>query len=387
MDLARETYLNAFSAAMYAGRFARPADLDELAAAIPRATTGRTRERDVLLEGLARLVEDGYSAALPIIRRALRAYRTEEISVGDGLRSLWLAGVVAADVWDDESFHIISARFVKIARDAGALSELLFALNSHILILLFAGELEKAAAVVDEARAVREAIGSERPAYEVMVFAAWQGRADRALPLIEASLSELVARGEGIGAAVAQWANALLLNGLGRYEDALGPARAAGECPQELAAANWGLAELVESAARTGATAEAADALARLSAMTRASGTDWALGIEARSRALLSEGTTAQQLYLEAIERLSRTRVRAELARTRLLYGEWLRREGRRLDAREQLRAAHEQFTTIGAEGFAERARRELQATGETTRRRTIDTRGSGRVRSRRLAA
>jgi DNA-binding CsgD family transcriptional regulator len=375
IELARDTYLNAFSAAMYAGRFASAADLAELAAAAQRAVTDRTRKRDMLLEGLASLVRDGYVAALPIVRRALRAYCTEEVSVADGLRSLWIAGVVAADVWDDESFHVIPARFVKIARDAGALSELLLALNSHIIMLLFAGEQDAAASVVDEARAVREAIGSERPLYEAMVFAAWQGREEHVLPLIEASLSDVVARGEGIGAAVAQWATALLFNGLGRYEDALGPARAAGECPQELAAANWGLAELIESAARSGATDIATDALERLSEMTQASGTDWALGVESRSRALLRCGDAAERLYREAIERLGRTRVRAELARARLLYGEWLRREGRRLDAREQLRAAHDLFTAMRAEGFAERARRELLATGETARKRTVETR------------
>ena len=375
IELARATYLNAFSAVMYAGRFARAADLAEVAAAVPRATTDRTRKGDLLLEGLASLVRDGYRAALPTLRRALRAYRTEEISVADGLRSLWVAGVVAADVWDDESFHVLPARFVKIARDAGALSELLLALNSRIIMLLFAGEHEAAASVVDEAAAVREAIGSERPLFEVMVFAAWQGREEHALPLIEASMNEVVARGEGIGTAVAQWANALLFNGLGRYEDALGPARAAGECPQELAAANWGLAELIEAATRSGATDLAADALERLSEMTQTSGTDWALGVESRSRALLSEGDAAERLYREAIERLDRTRARAELARARLLYGEWLRREGRRLDAREQLRAAHDLFTAMGAEAFGERARRELLATGETARKRTAETR------------
>jgi DNA-binding CsgD family transcriptional regulator len=375
IELARATYLNAFSAAMYAGRFARAADLAEVAAAVRRATTDQTRKRDMLLEGLASLVQDGYSAALPIVRRALRAYCTEEISVAEGLRSLWVAGVVAADVWDDESFHVLPRRYVEIARDAGALSELLLALNSHIIQLLFAGEQEAAASVVDEARAVREAIGSDRPLYEVMVLAAWQGREEDALPLIEASMSEVVARGEGIGAAVAQWAAAVLFNSLGRYEDALGPARAAGECPQELAAANWGLAELIEAAARSGATDLAADSLERLSEMTQASGTDWALGVESRSRALLAEGDAAEPLYREAIERLGRTRLRAELARARLLYGEWLRREGRRLDAREQLRAAHDLFTAMGAEAFGERARRELLATGETARKRTPETR------------
>jgi len=165
------------------------------------------------------------------------------------------------------------------------------------------------------------------------------------------------------------------LNGLGRYEDALVPARAAGDCPQELAAANWGLVELIEAAARSGATDVTADALERLSEMTQASGTDWALGVESRSRALLSEGDAAERLYREAIERLGRTGVRAELARARLLYGEWLRREGRRLDARAHLRAAHELFTAMGAEGFGERARRELLATGETARKRTVETR------------
>ncbi|WP_433297261.1 ATP-binding protein [Pseudonocardia sp. CA-142604] len=375
IELARQTYLSAFSAALYAGRFARAADLAELAAAVPRATTGQRHRGDILLEALASLVRDGYSASLPIARRALRAFRTEEISVADGLRSLWVTSVVAADVWDDESFRILSTRYVQIARDAGALSELLLALNAHLIMLIFVGDPEAAASVVDEARAVREATGSERPLYEVMVLGSWQGREEYALPLIEASMTDVVSRGEGIGASVAQWASALLLNGLGRYEEALIPARAAGDCPQELAAANWGLVELIESAARSGATDVAADALERLSAMTQASGTDWALGVESRSRALLSEGDAAERLYREAIERLSRTAVRAELARARLLYGEWLRREGRRLDAREHLRAAHELFTAMGATGFGERARRELLATGETARKRTVETR------------
>ncbi|WP_329529245.1 AAA family ATPase [Streptomyces sp. NBC_01462] len=374
-ELARQTYLSAFSAAMYAGRFAGAADLAEVAAAAPRITPDRAGRGDMLLAGMASMVRDGYPAALPIVRRALRAYRTEEISVSEGLRSLWVAGVAAADVWDDESFDVLTARFVKIAGDAGALSELLLALNSRIIMLMFAGEHEAAASVIDEARAVREAIGSERPLYEIMVFGAWQGREEHTLPLIEATLSEVVARGEGIGTTVTQWANALLFNGLGRHEDALAPARAAGEYPRELAAANWGLVELIESAAGCGATDLAADALKQLSEMTQASGTDWALGVEARSRALVSEGDAAEPLYREAIERLGRTRVRAEHARARLLYGEWLRREGRRLDAREQLRSAHELFTAMGAEGFGERARRALLATGERARKYTVEAR------------
>ncbi|MEU9336570.1 LuxR C-terminal-related transcriptional regulator [Streptomyces sp. NPDC048290] len=374
-ELAHQTYLRAFSAAMYAGRFAGATDLAEVAAAAPRITPDRASRGDMLLAGMASMVRDGYPAALPIVRRALRAYRTEEISVSEGLRSLWVAGVAAADVWDDESFDALTARFVATARDAGALSELLFAINARVIMLMFAGEHGAAASVIDEARAVREAIGSERPLYEIIVSGAWQGRVEHTLPLIQATLSEVMARGEGIGTTVTQWANALLFNSLGRYEDALGPARAAGEYPSELAAANWGLVELIESATGCGATDLAADALKQLSEMTQASGTDWALGVEARSRALLSEGGAAEPLYREAIERLGRTRLRAELARSRLLYGEWLRREGRRLDAREQLRAAHTFFTAMRAEGFGERARRALQATGERAHTYTVETR------------
>jgi DNA-binding CsgD family transcriptional regulator len=243
------------------------------------------------------------------------------------------------------------------------------------MVQLFAGELTEAASLVDEANAVREATGSSLAPCGAMALAAWRGREVQARALIEASRSDAVARGEGIAVTIAHWTSALLFNGLGRYEDALVAARQAGMFPTELCAANWGLAELVEAAARTGATEDAAEALEQLSAMTQATGTDWALGVESRSRALLSEGDAAERLYQEAIERLSRTRARAELARARLVYGEWLRREGRRLDAREQLRAAHDRFNAMGAEGFGERARRELLATGETARKRTSDAR------------
>ncbi len=377
IELARVTYLEAIAAALYTGRFAG-ADLAEVAAAVPRATTDQTRKRDMLLDGLASLIRDGYSAALPTVRRALQAYRTEEISVARSLESLSITSVVAGDVWDDESFYVLSARYVTIARDAGALVELLRAITICVITQMLAGELEAAASLVDEARVVMEVTEvtrRDRALYAAMVLASWQGREEHALPLIEASMSEAVAGGEGTGVSVAQWAAAVLFNGLGRYEAAVVAARQASECLQELAAAKWSLAELIEAAARSGATDLAADALERLSEMTTASGTDWALGIETRSRALLTDGNAAEPLYREAIERLSRTRAKGELARARLLYGEWLRREGRRLDAREQLRTAHDLFTTMGAEAFGERARRELLATGETARKRTTETR------------
>jgi DNA-binding CsgD family transcriptional regulator/tetratricopeptide (TPR) repeat protein len=373
--LARDTYLDTFSAAMFAGRLARAANTVQVARVVPRTPADGTRKGDMLLEGLASLFTDGYSAAIPLARRALRAFSAGDLSESEGLRWLWLASIISVDVWDDECWQVLSARHVRLARDAGALSELHLALNSRVMAHVFAGELPEAAPLVDEANAVEEATGSGFAPCGAMALAAWRGREEQAHALIEGSMREAVARGEGIAVTIGHWTSALLYNGLGRYEEALAAARQAGMFPTELCAANWGLAELVESAARTGATADAADALAQLSAMTQASGTDWALGIEARSRALLSEGDTAERLYQDAIERLGRTRVRAELARARLLYGEWLRREGRRLDAREQLRAAHGLFSTIGAEGFAERTRRELLATGETARKRTTETR------------
>jgi DNA-binding CsgD family transcriptional regulator len=374
VELAHETYLDAFSAAMFAGRLASGPGLLEVALAARGAPRShRSRRGDMLLDGLTVLFTDGYAAATPISRRALRAFCSEDISVEEGLRWLWLASVIAADLWDDESWYILSTRHVKIARDAGALSELSLALNSRIVVHLFAGELTAAASLVEEARAVTEATGTGLAPYGALHLAAWQGREGEAGELFEATMSDTVPRGEGIGVTVTQWARALLSNGLGRYNEALLAARQAAEYPRELAAPNWGLTELIEAASRRGMTDLAADALQQLSEMTRASSTDWALGVESRSRALLSDGDTAERLYRKAIEHFDRTRVRMELGRAHLLYGEWLRRERRRVEAREALRTAHDMFGRFGALAFAERARRELQATGETVRKRTVE--------------
>jgi DNA-binding CsgD family transcriptional regulator len=179
---------------------------------------------------------------------------------------------------------------------------------------------------------------------------------------------------EGLGL-ISHCRAALLYNGLGRYQRALKAAERACEYPQELGFSTVVLPELIEAASRSGRSDLAIAALHRLTRTTRATGTDWALGIEARSAALVSEGEAAEDLYREAIERLHRTNVRMELARARLLYGEWLRRENRRVAARQELRAAHEMFVEMGADVFADRARRELLATGETVRKRTVETR------------
>jgi DNA-binding CsgD family transcriptional regulator len=268
---------------------------------------------------------------------------------------------------------VLAARDVQLARDAGAVIGLLHSLNSLAIICVFEGDLEAAASLISEADAIREATGTTLKAYGVMYLAALRGRETEALAVIEAGIKDATVAGHGTVVRAAQSVTATLYNSLARYDKALPAAQAASAHPFD-----WGcdlqLHELIESAARTGEREIAVNAFDRLSEATSASGTDWALGVEARSRALLSEADVAESLYREALERLGRTGVRTELARAHLLYGEWLRRERRRLDARLQLRAAYDLFTAMGAEAFAERARIELNATGETARKRAVDT-------------
>jgi DNA-binding CsgD family transcriptional regulator len=373
--LARETYLDAVAAAIFAGRLARGPGLREVGEAARGAPpTQQPRVPDRLLDALAVRLTDGYSASAPMMERVLKAFCVEEIPVQEALRWLWLASVLAADLWDDERWHVVATRHVTITREAGALSELPSALDSRAAVHLFAGELAAASSLVEEVRTVCEAIGSNPARVGPLGLAAFRGREREARTLIDATLSEAVPRGQGAGVTVVHWFHALLCNGLGRYEEALTAAQVAAKHQEEFSSPRWGLVELVEAAARSGAPEPASDALKRLSEATRASGTDWALGVEARSRALLTEGDAAEQLYHEAIERLDRTRVRVELARAHLVYGEWLRRENRRVDAGEHLRTAHDAFSRMGAEAFADRARRELMATGETVRRRIDET-------------
>jgi DNA-binding CsgD family transcriptional regulator len=311
------------------------------------------------------------------MERVLGALCDEEIPVRDALRWLWLGSVIAADLWDDERWHVVATRHVAITREAGALSELPGALDSLAAVHLFAGELAAAASLVDEVTTVCAAIGSN-PVRGVspLELAVYRGREREARPLIDAMMSEALSGGQGLAVTVAHWLRAFLCNGLGQYEEGLAAAQEAARHQDETAAPRWALVELVEAAVRSAAPELATGALERLSETTRASGTDWALGVEARSRALVSDGEAAGQLYREAIERLARTRVRLELARAHLVYGEWLRREQRRADARKHLRTAFVLLGDMGVGGFAERARRELLATGGTARRRPEETRG-----------
>ncbi len=362
---------------MFVGRLAGDVGVLEVARAARAAPPAPQPPRalDLLLDGLAVLITEGYAAGTPMLERARSAFSGVEISREEEIRWGWLASNTAAFLWDDEAWHLLATRHVQLARDAGALSVLLHALSFRIGLHHYAGEMAVASSLIEEVAAVTEATGSRLAPYGAVAFAAWQGREADASELIDTTMKEVVSRGEGRGLSFIEWASALLYNGLGRYEDAMASAAPASEHPHELSFSTRALPELIEAATRSGNTERAADALQRLSETTRASGTDWALGIEARSRALLAENEAADELYRDAIDRLGRTRVRVELARAHLLYGEWLRRENRRLDAREQLHRAADLFNRMGTEAFAERARRELLATGETLGKRTVDTR------------
>jgi DNA-binding CsgD family transcriptional regulator len=376
--LARDTYLEAISAGQLAGPLAHGVGLLEVAAAARAAPApaGPPRPADLLLDGLATWFTDGPAAGAPLVKRALGAFRSDDIAGEDALRWLAVASRIAGDgPWDFEAWEALMNRHIQLVREAGALSLLPLALTARIYVHVFAGELAAAASLSGECQAVTEATRIELPDYGALAVDAWRGREAETLELIEATIEQVVPHGQGLGVTATKWAAAVLYNGFGRYEDALAAAADAGRPPLAMGWAHWTLVELIEAAVRTGRREAAADALDALTQTTRPSGTDWALGIEARSRALLCDGEEAEHLYREAIEQLGRTRVRAELARAHLLHGEWLRRERRRLEARDQLRIAHEMFSTMGADAFAGRAARELLATGERARKRTVETR------------
>ncbi len=325
VGLARETYLEALSTGVYAGRFVAGGEPGEVAAAARAAPAGSQPPDalDLLLEGSAMLMTDGYATAGPTLKRAVSAFRDQGSPKEEATRWLWLACANAVRLWDDESWHVLSTRHIELARAAGALGVLPIALNQRVT-------------------------PEEEPG----------------------------GRGAPVGPSLMHWATAVLNNSAGRYHEAADAAELARADTYELVFPMWAAIELIEAGSRSGMGERGAETLERLSETTRAGSTDWALGVEARSRALLSEGEAAERFYLEAIERLARTRMRVDLARGHLVYGEWLRRGRRRIDGREQLVTANEMFVEMGAQGFAERAGRELQATGRTARRRSVETSG-----------
>jgi len=277
-------------------------------------------------------------------------------------------------VWDFGSWVALSIRDVGFARASGALAPLHVALSARGMAVTLCGDFETATSVAAEKDVVADVTGIRLAATCDLLLAGYRGRPAEAAPLFAAATADAKARGEGFGLQNANWSEAVLSNGLGRYAEALAVAEPATEETRLPYITQLILPELIEAAVRSRRADLASEAQGRLSAMTVIEGSDWAKGLEARSRALVSEGREAEQCYAEAVERLGRTPLRPELARARLLYGEWLRRENRRLDARHQLHAAYDLFTAIGAEAFAERARRELLATGEKVRKREVDT-------------
>jgi DNA-binding CsgD family transcriptional regulator len=389
VGLARDTYLEALAAAQFAGRLANPAE-DVLA--IARAALAAPeppqppRAADLLLDGLAKLIAEGYQSGAALVKEALDAFRRVDLPTEEAVRWTWLAGRTAVDVWDFDGWELFAERMVSVAREQGALSALPLGLILRMGAYLYAGELDAGALLLEEVDAINEATGTRIAPYGPVSLVAWRGRECEAEALIKEAVDGVTTRGEGWGVTLAHNARAVLLNGLGRYEEAFGAAAQAVSYRRDLAFRNWSLAELVEAAVRSGETETAAEAMEQLASTTGPCATDWAIGIEARCRALLSAGDTAEGHYRDAIGRLEKSRVRSALARARLLYGEWLRRENRRVDAREQLNVAYQQLATMGVEAFAERARIELLATGERVRKRTVETRDDLTAQERHIA-
>jgi DNA-binding NarL/FixJ family response regulator len=379
LGLARDTYLDAWGAALYAGRLGAGGDLLEVSRAARSAPRpeGLQRPADLLLDSLAMLVTGGLREAAVSLRKGTRTV-VDTRSPPEASRSwTWLAVVPTNALWDEENTYAICDRLLRELREAGALGRLPHGLHTYCFLATRCGHLDDAAAALAESEAIIEATGAEF-GYPVAkaLLAVFRGRETEATALIQSTEEEATAFGHGAVVQANEWAAAILYNSLGRYEEAFAAAeRGSGDSREEQFMSPWALVELVEAATRSGNRDAAEIALRRVVETTAVSTTDSARGISARCRALLSEGAAAEGLYEEAVERLGRSRLRPDLARAHLLYGEWLRREGRRLDAREQLRAGYDRFKAMGMEAFAGRAERELSATGERSRKRVDETR------------
>ena len=367
LNLARETYLRAWWVGVVVGRQAALTGgvMEVARAALAAPQTQEPRPCDLMLEGLALAVTEGRPAAAPLLRSTVDLFLQDRVSDEDWIR--WGRGATSAAIllWDGESYAELSARQVMKVRESGALSELVLALNLHTNVLVWRGELDAAREVAAEQYAVKEITGARMASYGPRLLAAYRGRTD-AMAALDL---EAVEEGDGLAFETAKLATAVLNNGLGRYAEACAAAREV----SLFSLVTFGIPELIESAVRTGQRGLAQNALTELGPHV-VPGSDWAAGIEARCRALVCDNDESEHWYQEAIEGLSRTPLRPDLARAHLLYGEWLRREGRRRDARHELRTAHDTFTELGLEAFAERSRHELNATGDKVVRREVDT-------------
>jgi DNA-binding CsgD family transcriptional regulator len=377
--LARDTYLDAWRAAGYRGRLASGGssllEVSHAARSVPRPE-GPPRASDLLLDSLTALVAEGRASAGPLLQEAVRTLSDDQFPPEARLRWGSLTALPAYTLWDEESAHRICVQQVRTLRDTGAFARLPLELDGLTLLALRCGDFASADATLAEASAVAEATGTPVAPFWAMMLAVLRGREEEATALIEAVKKEAATLRQGVALQFAEWMDAVLCNSLGRYQEAATVAQQAiNDAPEELSLSAWATAELLEAASRTDNMELARVALERMLAATEFSSTDSARGIAARSRALVAEGVEAEDEYRAAIDLLSRSRLRPDLARAHLLYGEWLRREGRRVDARNQLRAAHDMLAEIGMEAFAERARRELAATGETARKRVDEAR------------
>ena len=372
---ARDTYLDALTAALFAGPQAKQSarDIAALALAAPRSE-GTSRAVDDLLDGLALLIINGPVAGTRVLQQAIGAFCGPDIGQGELLRWSWLAGRMAGFIWDYDSWDALTAQQVQLARDAGALTVLPLTLSIRASVHLWAGELNVAASLVDRVEALADVTDTRTARYAAVTVTAFRGREVEAGQVIDANAKEFASRGEGMGVTLTQWVTAALCNGLAHYDDAFSAAQAALEDPDDLGFWPFATVEFVEAASRTGRADAARPALDRLEVAAKASGMPWGLALAARSRALLTEGDEAESRYREAIDLLTPTALNFDRARTHLVYGEWLRRVRRNVEAREQLRIAHGLFSDFGMEAFAERARVELRATGGRARKRSVET-------------
>jgi DNA-binding CsgD family transcriptional regulator len=375
-ELARVTYVDAWGAAVVAAELAAPGGTVVEVSAAARAFLALAPGEgpaDVLLHGLVTLALDAPVQAVSSLRATLAAYLGGTVPTHDWLHWGTLVSDAGLALWDFESWDAASARHVEVARASGALAALVGALNVRRVVAVWGGDFETARSLGVAEEVVKQVTGTRRASYGDLFLAAYEGRPERALPLINSTAHEAIARGEGLARILADRAATILHLGLGRYAEATqAGARATEENLGPFT--SQALPDLAEAAVRSGQTELAGDALRRLRYAAAVGDSDWALGVQARTEALVGDGPSSEAAYREALSRLERTPLRVELARTRLAYGEWLRREGRRVDARDQLRAAHQVFAALGAEAFAERARRELVAIGEKVRRREADT-------------
>jgi len=386
--LARETYLDAWLAAVFAGRFAPAGTLHEISRAALSAPLpdSAPRPSDLLLDGLSVLVIEGRARAAPTLSQAVSLFAEGNVGMEEQLRWGYLATTAVHMLWDEESWHRLAVLQLQSAREAGLLVHLPLYLQTLGIVTAMRGDFATADSLIAEADANAEGTGTRLARYAAVLLAGMRGKEVDASALIEVEVRKASAAGQGVAIQVCQRVSAVLYNGLGRYKKALVEAKQASEAAPELYMSAWALLELIEAAVRTGEMQIAREGLERLAEATSVGHTDWGLGVLARSRALLSEGDHAEDSYQEAIDRLSRTQLRPELGRAHLVYGEWLRRENRRLDARAQLRIAHDQFTSIGMEAFAERARTELQVTGQHVRAHTVEARDDLTAHERQIA-